>query len=152
MIEWTEAHAREAAARIFDLAARIATDHVYETRSSGALDRAYTLVLVSGGPLSETTFREALAAGGFGDRRIEREVLRVDRLAAGDLWRMVEYHVRTPNGNRWKRASLAEARKVARPGDRVVRVTRIGPSGVTRQELAAGDPSHEPSDEDSGSE
>jgi hypothetical protein len=75
-IEWTEAHAREALRRTYEIAAELA-----DPNNGGP----WIAGLVFGNIGDEGLWRTLLSGGGLDAARIDREVRRVDRLARGVL-------------------------------------------------------------------
>lgn len=122
---WTEAHQREAWARIFELSAQVIRKrHRVALRATAPLDPAIVA--------SQKLYRDALAR--FGRpiaARIDREVQRVLRLVDGRLKRRSGARVRwVPGGVLSDLLTLEKARKEARQhgGARVIRVKHLGGS------------------------
>lgn len=79
---WTENHAQEAERRLYQLAA----DSV-ELPLKASRNLAYAALL----PLSLTAFASALHSAGYDEKRVEKEVARVEALVSGHLRRMESF-------------------------------------------------------------
>lgn len=114
---WTEAHRREAARRIYELAAELSASNLL-----GAESLANRAIRYSN---SESGWRD-FVAGWFDPARVDREVRRVRALAEGRLLREpIEWWAKTRNGTGIKGNDREEAESMCGKGYGLVRISRI---------------------------